>query len=382
MLAEILHIVPRFPPSISGVGDYAYLLAHQLRAAHGIQSRFLVCDPSWSAELEMSGFQVERCGGREAGELARRMSESGMPETALLHYVGYGYHKRGCPLWLVRGLESWKRADERRRLVVMFHELYAFGPPWSSSFWTSPVQRALVKFLARMSDHSMTNLKSSRRSLARLTSRSENHFSLLPVFSNVGEPHALSAWGNRRARLVVFGDPAWRRQAYFAHQAALENTCAAFSLDEIVDIGSPCGALPHLRVPCVSKGNLPAEQVSEELLNARLGFFTYPAAYLAKSGIFAAYAAHGLAPVTYAENVADNDDGLRERDHFVSIGSWYSYGAGEIKRVAEAAREWYARHKISAQATCYAEILQSVHRESEQADAVLQPVYETEKLTA
>jgi glycosyltransferase involved in cell wall biosynthesis len=382
MSLEILQIVPRFPPSISGVGDYVCLLARQLRAAHGIHTRFLVCDPCWSEKSEIEGFSVVPFDIQKAGELTRRMSGPEMPETALLHYVGYGYHKRGCPLWLVRGLKSWKKANATHRLLVMFHELYAFGPPWSSSFWTSPVQRALVKSLALMSDHNITNLEVSRKSLARITSRSENGFSVLPVFSNVGEPHALPDWGNRRPRLVVFGDPAWRKRAYVEHHAALEDTCAAFGLDEIVDIGSPCGALPKLRVPCVLKGNLPAQQVSEELLNARAGFFAYPAAYLGKSGILAAYAAHGLAPVTHAKNIADNYDGLRERDHFVSIGSWYSYGVGDLQRVGQAAREWYASHKISAQAGCYAEIFQLMHRERGHADALLRPVYATEKLTA
>jgi hypothetical protein len=74
--------------------------------------------------------------------------------------------------------------------------------------------------------------------------------------------------------------------------------------------------------------------------------------------------------------------GLRERDHFVSIGSWYSYGAGDLQRVGQAAREWYASHKISAQAGCYAEIFQLMHRERDHADALLRPVYATEKLTA
>jgi hypothetical protein len=280
MSLEILQIVPRFAPSISGVGDYSCLLARQLRAAHGIDTRFLVCDPYWSEEPEIDGFAVERLDNHSADALTRRMGVAGMPETVLLHYVGYGYHKRGCPIWLVRGLKFWKKANPGHRLVVMLHELYAFGPPWSSSFWTSPLQRALVKSLTLMSGHTITNLEVSRKSLARITSLSENDFSVFPVFSNVGEPHSLPAWGNRRARLVVFGDPVWRRQAYFEHRAALQDTCAAFSLDEIVDIGSPCGDLPKLRVPCVLKGNLPAEQVSEELLSARAGFFAYPAAYL------------------------------------------------------------------------------------------------------
>jgi len=62
MSLEILQIVPRFPPAISGVGNYACLLARQLRAAHGIDTRFLVCDPYGSEKPEIDGFAVERLG--------------------------------------------------------------------------------------------------------------------------------------------------------------------------------------------------------------------------------------------------------------------------------------------------------------------------------
>jgi hypothetical protein len=53
---------PGFPSSISGVGNYACLLARQLRAAHGIDTRFLVCDPYGSEKPEIDGFAVERLG--------------------------------------------------------------------------------------------------------------------------------------------------------------------------------------------------------------------------------------------------------------------------------------------------------------------------------
>jgi len=383
MPLEILQIVPHLPPSISGVGDYACLLAAQMQAAHGLSTKFFVCDPSWRGDPEINGFSVERFDSHDASELALRLAAPDMPDMVLLHYVGYGYHKRGCPLWLARGLRSWKKALPGRCLVVMLHELYASGPPWSSSFWTSPIQRALVKSFVRMSAHTVTNLQSSRRLLARIMSNSANDFSVFPVFSNVGEPPSLPHWGNRRPRLVVFGNPAWRRQAYVEHQTALEDACAAFGLEEIVDIGSPCGVLPKFRVPVVLKGNLPAEEISAQLLNARAGFFTYPAAYLGKSGVFAAYAAHGVAPLTYAKNVAANGDGLSERDHFISTGSWYSYGAGELQRVGVAARAWYANHAIDVQAKGYSEIFQLLDREiARAAPAPLPVAYETEKLTA
>ena len=30
-------------------------------------------------------------------------------------------------------LERWRHTNDKRLLVTMFHELYAFGPPWTSS---------------------------------------------------------------------------------------------------------------------------------------------------------------------------------------------------------------------------------------------------------
>src|SRR5438034_3528340 len=171
---EIIQIVPKLPPSISGVGDYAYLLARELRAAQGIHTRFIVCDPSWEGAKDYHGFSVSRMDTRQPDELERHINALGMSATVVLQYVGYGYEKRGCPLWLVRGLESWKRRHPGCRLLVMFHELYASGPPWRSSFWTSPVQRALVKSLALLSDHCVTNLHASMHVLARMTARRES----------------------------------------------------------------------------------------------------------------------------------------------------------------------------------------------------------------
>ncbi|MFZ4728709.1 MAG: glycosyltransferase family 1 protein, partial [Pseudanabaena sp.] len=77
------------------------------------------------------------------------MLEGDRTSPVLLHYVGYGYAKRGCPVWLVDGIQRWKNLYPDRLLVTMFHELHASGtPPWTSSFWLSPLQKNLVTRLA------------------------------------------------------------------------------------------------------------------------------------------------------------------------------------------------------------------------------------------
>ena len=48
----IIQVVPTFPPVVSGVGDYALLLAEELRRSHNLHSRFIVGDPDWAGASE------------------------------------------------------------------------------------------------------------------------------------------------------------------------------------------------------------------------------------------------------------------------------------------------------------------------------------------
>src|SRR5262245_27172908 len=55
-IMEIIQIVPSFPPAVSGVGDYALLLANELRKAHNLHTRFIVGDSDWAGSPEADGF--------------------------------------------------------------------------------------------------------------------------------------------------------------------------------------------------------------------------------------------------------------------------------------------------------------------------------------
>ncbi|MGD1089240.1 MAG: hypothetical protein ABR955_11015 [Verrucomicrobiota bacterium] len=384
------------PPAISGVGDYALLLARELRQAHDIHTRFVVCDTHWKPEdgnqksvvsgqwsvvsgpsITLDGFPIYHLKERSAEELLRVFSAPGMPETVLLQYAGYGYEKRGCPLWLLRGLEKWRNQKSEvrsqkvgsefqlsafslqpeRRLVTMFHELYAFGQPWRSSFWTSPLQKWIVKSLACSSGHCFTNLQINAEALRKLTSRADADFTVMPVLSNVGEPERLPAWEEREPKMIIFGNVRRRRTIYSEHKTALEKACLDLGLTEIVDIGPPC-EIPQLSVRCRPTGSLPAQEVSREMFSARAGFFALIIEFLGKSSIFAAYAAHGLVPVTYAMNKNAYDDGLKSREHFVTMDQLSCYDSNQIQQVGANARAWYHSHDACEQAASYARVMQ------------------------
>jgi hypothetical protein len=356
MPAEIIQIVPRLAPSISGVADYAGLLAGRLRDDYEIQSNFLVGDPAWKGSSNLDGFNVHGLHQRRANELERQLKKLGAA-TVLLHYVGYGYQKRGCPVWLMHGLKSWKKRSAKHRLIVMFHELFATGLPWQSSFWSAPLQRHLCKSLASLSDHCVTNRRCSAQTLSAMTSRAQTDFIVLPVFSNVGELLASLEWRQRKPRMIVFGGAAWRRQAYFDRRIDLQHAIETFGIDEVVDIGPPCGDVPKLPVRHTVKGILGAESVDRELTEARAGFFTYPADYLGKSTIFAAYASHGLLPVTFAGNAAQNQDGLYAGEHFLRVGDGSAADPEKLTTISQQVYRWYRRHRLSEQTQCYASML-------------------------
>lgn len=234
--STLLQIVPILPPAISGVGDYATLLADELRAAHGIESHFLVGDPLWDGSQEngVDG-DVKVIRERTADALQRELRADDGPATVLLHYVGYGYARRGCPFWLVEALERWKHASPtNRRLIVLFHETYASGPAWSSAFWTSPWQRSLAGRLGRLADARRITTSRAAEELRRVRGvPSGRSVEVVPVFSNLGEPTLVLPLSERMRQLVVFGSSHWRQEAYLRHREDLAAVCRHLEIERV-----------------------------------------------------------------------------------------------------------------------------------------------------
>ncbi|HEV2844006.1 MAG TPA: glycosyltransferase family 1 protein [Thermoanaerobaculia bacterium] len=320
---RIVQIAPRLPPPAEGVGSYALALAGALEG-HGIATRFLA-----STEIP-----------RKAEAVAAFL-EGEKPDAVLLHYANYGYQSRGCPVWLVDGLDRWRDRGPGRRLVTFFHEVWASGPPWRSSFWLLPVQRRLAARLTRLSESLATSLE-IYSGLLRPWARD---VAVMPVFSTVGEPAAVPSLAERAHRIVVFGGEGVRRRAWGPFRHLLVEAVHALGAEEVCDVGAPVevpasvGGAPVRRL-----GPLSGEEVSGLLLGSAAGFLAYPPDFLPKSTIFAAYCSHGTLPVC-AWNRHPQD------------GPPYWRGSGDPQAVASAAREWYAGHSLARQAERFRALL-------------------------
>ena len=343
---ELVQIVTSLPPEFSGVGDFSLLLARELLARHGVSTRFVVGDPAWNAPGAVAPFAARAVAARTPGALQERLADASA-DAVLLHYVGYGYAHRGCPFWLVDGLERWRRAaGPTARLVVIFHETFASGRPWSSVFWTHPFQRRLAARLARVADARRVTTTIGRRELFSTLGRGEDlPTAVAPVFSNVGEPFGLPPAGERAREVVVFGSRPVRAQVY-ARAAALEAFCARHDIRRVVDVGVPLSDAPRLEQAEVhAAGPLPAPEASALFAQSLAGYFDYHAPYLGKSSIFAAYCAHGMVPVTFPAN-RDAGEGLRAGEHYLT-------GADDpapFDTVSRAAHAWYRQHRLEIHA--------------------------------
>ncbi|MDK2408324.1 glycosyltransferase family 1 protein [Aphanizomenon sp. PH219] len=350
-LATVISIVPRLPPAIDGVGDYALNLARQLRKDFNIQTHFIVGNSTWQGAAEIEGFTVSQITDSSANTLLTQLSSNNCPSPILLHYVGYGYAQRGCPVWLVDGLQRWKSLYPKNNLVTMFHELYASGyPPWTSSFWLSPLQKSLVVRLTQLSDRCITSKQLYANIITEISQRKHNQVAFLPVFSNIGEPDQLpSDLSERQQRLVIFGGVANRARVYNQSQRILDYVCQRLNIQEICDIGTPTGITPSFigKVPILEIGEQPAHKVSDILANSIAGFSDYNPDFLAKSGIFAAYCAYRLLPIN-AKGSLSLIDGIEAGKHYwvPNIDENNLVNELNLQTIADNSYDWYQKHNL------------------------------------
>jgi hypothetical protein len=357
----VTSLVTRLPPLIDGVGDYAFNLALKLRKDFDIETHFVVCDPTWQGKTQIEEFtisQIKDCSAKSL--LAVLQNENLSSNTILLHYVNYGYAKRGCPVWLVDGLQSWRTQNNNRSLVTMFHETYAFGPPWTSSFWLSPLQKNLAIRLVKMSDFCLTSRENYAKVLSQLSLGKHQQIPTLPVFSNIGEPEQVLPLAKRSKRLVIFGSPSSRRRVYQESFAELERTCQLLEIEEIFDIGTSTNLTLSTvnKVPILELGQRSTSEISHFLLNSLVGFFDYNPDYLAKSTIFAAYCAHGILPVSDRPSTLSMDGIEAGKYYWVpDLKTKNLHELPELQAIANNAYAWYQNHNLYVQCKTFAALL-------------------------
>lgn len=355
---KVTHIVPRFSPQFDGLGDYARLLGEQLLRDHGVTSRYVVGDPQWACEAGRqpgAPYEVRAVSRQEAGELFDHISDASM---VILHYVGYGYQSRGIPFWVNRALNRWKSLDGSRYLLVVFHELWASGPPWKSECYLGFIQRQLVAGLHRLADASVT---SGALALRRLGAIRSGRTIVHPVPSGIsiaGAAHRKWHRAGDPVTLALFGLPSQREVSARAHLqlvAALDRKGLLAGVN-VIGKDVRTGGQPSRDVELLGKvislnkvravSNASSEVAGQVLAESDLMLSFYPSRWLGKSGSVMAALANGVVPVL--PEGRDMDSLAVGREVFVCSRDRISFEPllrrihdGGIAHMGRAARDWY-----------------------------------------
>jgi len=353
---RLIQVVPRLLPGRCGISDHAVTLASELKTSYGISAAFVVLNSDERSDLP---YPTLRCAPDQL--LNACVALSGSSSAAMLvHLSGYGYAANGAPTLLADALEQ-VRADSRFPIAVFFHELFAGGMPWTSAFWYAWRQKKAYRRIAEVCDLAVTNahvfadwleremaLSSVRQSI----SLSASAVQCLPVFSLAGEPEHLAGIAQRDRVMAVFGLAGTRQRAY-RELPGLGDLLDQLGIQKILDIGPECEAPCQVNgIPLKRMGVLAATEIDRLLSQIAFGYLAYPPNCLAKSGVFAAYSAHGVIPVI-ARDFQKEFDGLRDGVHLLSPQTARTKSPAGLEKCSRAVWRWYRGHRLHDHAAIY-----------------------------
>jgi hypothetical protein len=288
MKKNIIQICPTYPPNISGVGDYTKLLANFLKKKN-INSKILVSDYLNNKNVKQILF------GKKNKNLISLLEKINS-NVVILHAAFYGYASRGLCFDLIKSLEKWKQNDKNRKLITIFHEIYATGPIYRMSFWTSLPQKYLAKKLLKLSNVALATSKQNNITLSSFDKKKIIIYS--NVFSNIGELKKNKKFHARKNIAIIFGNTYQKQILYkdiLVNKNQYEVILKKMSIKKIIDVGPKIEISKQIKFIDIFRVGVKSKKyISLLLRNSKAGLVFYPVNQMTKSGIIAAYASHGL----------------------------------------------------------------------------------------
>lgn len=355
----VLQIVPQLPGTLDGVADYALTLARRLQEGHQITSIFASSNPnSASAKLEFP--------------VASALDSISGFDHVILHYVNYGYQRRGVPFRLRKSARQLRQKFQGR-WITTFHELYAFGPPWRSAFWLYPLQARIARDMIDISGACFVSSDVIKSEIQRYDA--QKPVQLLPVMSNLGEP-TLTNFNIRSpkhwaicggTRLVLRSLRAFAKvqrlipEKYFPEQLEVIGGCECAEIrDELATLARNWRGLS-----CRYHPEVDAASASELLSNCSFAWLDYFGkgkvwpGMIFKSSSFAACCAHGIVPIlSHGEGPPAFDREPFPAWYFISHSAANFPEPEHLSARREQIYGWYHRHASARRtALAYAEAL-------------------------
>lgn len=345
-VGTILQILPRALSGRDGVGDYARTLAANLERHHGLTTAFVSKGEGSHLVFPM-----------RAGPGEQRLDHY---TAIVLHYVNYGYSRRGVPLWLPPVLRRLQRASGVRQITV-FHELYASGSWRQSAFWLRPLQVRVARAIAAISDVCVVSSEVARQQLESLVA--EIRIIVHPVFSNLGEPVLSPAEiaGRDPHRWIICGGTELIERSLRSFLPAAFLIPERFAPRELFVVGGSDNSGVRQTLNGEKKirshyyPQVEAKIASEILAGCAFGWMDYfhhpdvPMPVILKSTAFAAYCAHGVIPVLpHSGSVIGLGGDALPGPFFVALSAQNLPLESERAAAAQLIHSWYGRNASSS----------------------------------
>jgi hypothetical protein len=343
-MSTLLQIVPKFPGGLDGVGDYAWNLAHSLHQRARVESIFAAREePPATPPPPFNHLR-----------LPDDLSGSNY-DAAILHYVNYGFDPGGLPRWLPQVLCDVRKKISGKYLVI-FHELFASGPPWRRAFWSQGEQKKIASEIANAADECVVSNPVSAGQLRQLCP--SRPIAVQPTPSTLGEPEIdLAALKTRDPhRWVICGGTALLERSLRSFVGRINRVPVSARPRELFLLGGIRNArIPPFaaRLADLKTTYLPeiaAAEASRILSVCSYGWIDYfgdRSAAILKSSSFAALCAHAVVPVFpgRGQRLAVSEDPLPP------VLGPDLLQAHERAEIAERIYRWYHRHASLARLT-------------------------------
>lgn len=336
-MKQLLQLIPNQPNLICGVGDYARLLSSKLEHKYGVSSDYLIANTDKEIKNNCAkNYNVDNF-------LLSTVQDF---DLLLIHFSGYGYHAKGLPFWLPKFMRQFRKVYPLVPIITMFHELFIDARLPSGLGILARLQEYIARRTAALSDGIRTNRKSAAKWLERVTGRSD--VNCLPVFSNLGESLQPPLLSNRENSLLLF-QPSNQQSYWEAYYKVIRRV----SPDKVI-IAGRCHNLPDdLIKPCSIIGTVSTEQASQLFEKNQFILHSYLDGYLAKSGIIATAASHGMCCILSSSNNSIQD-GIIQGEHFLTSDDFISMSDKlTTQRIASNLHAWYQSHNTLKTADSY-----------------------------
>jgi hypothetical protein len=344
---NIIQLVPRLASQGGGIGDYSLRLAQQLLKDYGILTHFLTYAQA-NTEPSIECFSAAQLPKNNYKNLF--LSFPG-DTNGLIYHCDPTYSSRQL-FWILEFLKEARKLG-CLKLVIMFHELIVTSK-WRGTNIFNPRKFWAVRNIAKLADKVLTN---NSRFQSILQNWSQQSVICIPNFSTIGEPDLIPSLKERTRRMIVFGTTS-RSRIYTKFARDLVASCHNLEIKEVYDIGKISEEIKIDKssgINLVKLGFQPSESVRELMLNSLCAFFDYSdfPGQLAKSTIWAVYAAHGLVTISSRYNPSEAD-GIKVGKHYLTFDLLKDVDLAKLQTVADNARNWSENHSVKKTAKVFA----------------------------